>query len=163
MSAGRVERSTIWMTLPLLFSIKATEEKLAFTLSGNLNMAPVIGSTIKRPTGPPNKMFPKYQPLILAVRGIICCGESFLEKITSYLAGVKKPDEAGSVTIEGVAPSWTIIPFCLTCTFAPDGELLKQTGYSDLEIIDAQLVIKIALTAVNVVFSILVFIYFLFS
>ena len=70
----------------------------------SLNIAPVAGSIINKPNGPPNIIFPKYQPLSLNSTGTTFLSYPALSKVTWYLAFEKNPEPDLSFNVAGVLP-----------------------------------------------------------
>ena len=70
----------------------------------SLNIAPVAGSIISNPKGPPNIIFPKYQPFSLNSTGTTFLSYPALSKVTWYLAFEKNPAPDFNFKVAGVLP-----------------------------------------------------------
>jgi len=77
MLEGTDDRSAILKVFPLSPVTEANDVMVALTFSGNFHIAPVAGSTIRIPIGPPKSIFPKYQPSMSAVSGMVCVATPF--------------------------------------------------------------------------------------
>jgi len=120
--------------------VLATQDfnKFSLTFSGNLNIAPVSGSTINNPMKPPKSKFPKYQPSNSESK-ICCLVESHsLVNMNVYSSPLKYPEPDFSIMLEGVTPDATIrLSSFFTSNGTPTGAVLTCTGYRLSETIEA--------------------------
>jgi hypothetical protein len=70
----------------------------------SLNIAPVAGSIINKPNGPPNIIFPKYHPFSLNSTGTTFLSYPTFSNVTWYLALEKNPAPDFNFNVAGVLP-----------------------------------------------------------
>ena len=116
--------SCIIIPKPLLL---AGSLKSMWTSDGRAHIAPVSGSTIRKPGRPPKSRLPKYQPANPCFMGFFtvcpsCCASTVMS------AAWKNPRPRLSVALNGVVPRWITCPFAdSTSTGTPDGEEVNCT------------------------------------